>query len=53
MGRRTLQGDTKLMMEKQTLGSKPVPRLEYVGDEHSKRVQDSKHRFQLCDAAIL
>jgi len=25
---------------------KPAPRLEQVGDEHSKRVQDRKHRSQ-------
>jgi len=52
MGRRTPQGDTKLMAEKQILGFKPAPRLEHVGDEHSERVQESKHRFQLCDAAV-
>jgi hypothetical protein len=32
------------MAEKQILSLKPAPRLEQVGDEHSKRVQDRKHR---------
>jgi hypothetical protein len=26
--------------------TKPAPRLEQVGDEHSERVQDRKHRSQ-------
>jgi hypothetical protein len=34
------------MAEKQILSLKPTPRLEQVGDEHSKRVQDGKHRTQ-------
>jgi hypothetical protein len=34
------------MAEKQILSLKPAPRLEQVGDEHSKRVQDRKHRYQ-------
>jgi hypothetical protein len=32
------------MSEKQVLGLKPAPRLKQVGDEHSGRVQDCKHR---------
>jgi hypothetical protein len=39
------------MTEKQVLGLKPAPRLEQVGDEHSERVQDCKHRPD--DAMIL
>src|SRR6266508_2643093 len=42
--RRTPQGDAELMTEKQVLGLKQAPRLEQVGDEHSERVQDCKHR---------
>src|SRR5258707_1603608 len=42
--RRTPQGDAELMSEKQVLGLKPAWRLEQVGDEHSERVQDCKHR---------
>jgi len=34
------------MAEKKILSLKPAPRLEQVGDEHSKRVQDRKHRSQ-------
>jgi len=34
------------MAEKQILGFKPGSRLEQVGDEHSARVQDRKHRSQ-------
>jgi hypothetical protein len=34
------------MAEKKILSLKPVPRLEQVGDEHSARVQDRKHRSQ-------
>jgi hypothetical protein len=34
------------MAEKQILSLKPTPRLEQVGDEHSKRVHDRKHRTQ-------
>ena len=49
--RRTPQGDAELMTEKQVLGFKPAPRLEQVGDEHSERVQDRKHRSN--DAMIL
>jgi len=33
------------MAEKQILSLKPAPRLEQVGDEHSKRVQDRKQRW--------
>jgi len=36
--RHTPQGDVELMTEKKVLGFKPVPRLEQVGGEHSKRV---------------
>jgi hypothetical protein len=43
--RRTPQGDAELMTEKQVLGLKQAPRLEQVGDEHSERVQDCKHRL--------
>jgi hypothetical protein len=42
--RRTPQGDAELMTEKQVFGLKPTSRLEQVGDEHSERVQDCKHR---------
>jgi hypothetical protein len=49
--RRTPQGDAELMTEKQVLGFKPAPRLEQIGDEHSERVQDRKHRSN--DAMIL
>ena len=44
MRRRTPQGNAELMTEKKVLGFKLPPRLEQVGDEHSKRVQDRKHR---------
>ena len=40
------QGDVELMAKKQILSFKPAPRLEQVGDEHSERVQDRKHRSQ-------
>jgi hypothetical protein len=40
------QSDVELMTEKQILGFKPAQRLEQVGDEHSERVQDHKHRSQ-------
>ena len=40
------------MAEEQILSLKPAPRLEQVGNEHSERVQDRKHRTQL-DAMIL
>jgi hypothetical protein len=39
-------GDRELMAEKQILSLKPALRLEQVGDEHSERVQDCKHRTQ-------
>src|SRR5260370_36505442 len=42
--RRPPQGDAELMSEKQVLDLKPASRLEQVDDEHSKRVQDCKHR---------
>jgi hypothetical protein len=38
------QSDVELMAEKQIIGLKPAPRLKQVGDEHSERVQDCKHR---------
>ena len=38
------QSDVELMTEKQVLSFKPAPRLEQIGDEHSERVQDRKHR---------
>jgi hypothetical protein len=40
------QSDVELMTEKQVFGFKPAPRLEQVGDEHSERVQNHKHRSQ-------
>ena len=43
--RRMPQGDAELMTEKQVLGLKQASRLEQVGDEHSERVQDCKHRL--------
>jgi hypothetical protein len=51
--RRMPQCDVDLMTEKQVLGLKSAPRLEQVGDEHSERVQDCKHRHQRCDDSIL
>jgi hypothetical protein len=43
--RRRGGADLKAMMtEKKVLGFKLPPRLEQVGDEHSKRVQNRKHR---------
>jgi len=42
--RRMPQGDAELMTEKQVLRLKPAPRLEQIGDKHSDRVQDRKHR---------
>jgi hypothetical protein len=44
------QSDGQLMAEKQILSLKPAPRLEQVGDEHSERVQDRKHRSQRCES---
>jgi hypothetical protein len=41
------------MAEQQILCLKPAPRLEQVGDEHSERVQDRKHRAQGCDDSAL
>jgi hypothetical protein len=41
------------MAEKQVLGFKPAARLEQVGDKHSERVQDRKHRSQCCDDSAL
>jgi hypothetical protein len=40
------QSDGQLMAEKQILSLEPAPRLEQVGDKHSERVQDRKHRSQ-------
>jgi hypothetical protein len=40
------QSNVELMVEKQILGFKSSPRLKQVGDEHSERVQDRKHRCQ-------
>jgi hypothetical protein len=34
------------LTEKQILSFKPAPRLELVGNKHSERVQDRKHRSQ-------
>src|SRR6266404_120105 len=45
---RTPQGDAELVTEKQVFGLKSTSRLEQVGDEHSERVQDCKHRPQSC-----
>jgi hypothetical protein len=42
--RRLPQSDIGLLTEKQVLSVKPAPRLEHVGNEHSKRVQYRKHR---------
>src|SRR6516162_2693189 len=41
------------MTKEQVLGFKPAPRLEQVDDEHSKRVQDCRHRRQSCDDSAL
>ena len=41
------------MAEKNILRFKPALRLEQVGDEHSERVQDRKHRSQGCDDSAL
>jgi hypothetical protein len=38
--------DIELMTKEQILRFKPAARLEQVSDEHSKRVQDRKHRSQ-------
>ena len=40
------KGDIELMTKKQILRFKPAARLEQVGDEHSERVEDRKHRSQ-------
>lgn len=32
------------MIGKAVLGFKPTPRLERVGDNHSERITDRKHR---------
>jgi hypothetical protein len=40
------QSNAELIAKKQVLSLKSAPRLEQVGDEHSERVQDRKHRFQ-------
>jgi hypothetical protein len=44
--RRTPQGDTELVAEQQVLGLKPAPRFEQIGDEHSERVHDRRHRSE-------
>src|SRR5947208_641774 len=41
---RAPQGDAEWMTEKQVLRLKPAPRLEQIGDKHSDRAQDRKHR---------
>ena len=43
---RSPQSNGELMTEKQILGFKPAARLEQVGDEHSERVDDRKHRYR-------
>jgi hypothetical protein len=43
--RSSSQGDVQLMTEKEVLGFKPAPRLEQIGDERSKQVDDRKHRI--------
>jgi hypothetical protein len=40
------QSDVELIAKKQILRFKPAPRLEQIGDELSKRVQDCNHRYQ-------
>jgi hypothetical protein len=45
-GRRLPQSDVKLMTQKKVLGFKQAPRLEQIGDKHSERVQDRKHRIR-------
>ena len=40
------QNNVELMAKKQVLSLKSAARLEQVYDEHSKRVQDCKHRSQ-------
>jgi len=44
--RRLRQSDIELMTKEKVLGFKPPSRLEHVGDEHSKRVQNRKHRSE-------
>ena len=51
--RRMPQCDVEWMTEEKILDLKPAPRLEQVGDEHSERVQDCKHRHQRCDDSTL
>jgi len=43
---RTPKSDVELMTKKQVLSFKPAARLEQVGDEHSERVEDRKHRYR-------
>jgi hypothetical protein len=38
------QCDVQLMTENDVLGFKSTARLEQVGNEHSERMQDRKHR---------
>jgi hypothetical protein len=44
--RRLPQSDVELTTEKQVLGFEPASRFEYVGDEHSERMQDHEHRSE-------
>jgi hypothetical protein len=43
-GSRSAQSNIELMAEKEILGFKPALRLDHIGDKHSERVQDRKHR---------
>jgi hypothetical protein len=40
----TPQGNIELMSKKKVLDFKPAPRLEQIGDIHSKQMEDGKHR---------
>src|SRR5262245_12732054 len=42
--RRTPQGNIELMAEKEVLGFKPAPRLEQIGIDRSKHLEDREHR---------
>jgi hypothetical protein len=50
---RITYGNVELMAKKTILRFKPAARLEQVGDEHSERVKDCKHRPQSCDDSNL
>ena len=39
------QGDVELMPQKEVLNFKPAPRLEQIGDIHSKQMDDRNHHF--------